>query len=188
VSYFPAFIKLDNKKVLIVGGGNIALEKLEKLLDFTKDITLISKEFSPKIQNLIKDNSLKSFTQKYQKGFIKDYQIIIVAVDDIELQKSIYMESREYNCLFNAVDLPEFCDFIFPSYIKEGDLTIAVSTSGASPAFAKQLRIYIQNLLPKNLNDFLQEMREYRKTLPKGKERMKLLEEKAKNYIKKWQS
>ena len=184
VAYFPAFIKLDEKQILIVGGGKIAQEKLEKLLDFTTQITLVAKEFSPSISKLIEKHTLSSSLQAYKEGMIEGYDIVIVAVDDIELQKSIYKESRRYNCLYNAVDLPKYCDFIFPSYIKEGDLTIAVSTSGASPAFAKQLRIFIQNILPENINEFLQEMREYRKTLPKGKERMKLLEEKAKNYIK----
>ena len=186
MSYFPAFIKLENKKILIIGGGKIANEKLEKLLDFSNEITLISKQFNQDILQLIKQNNLTYIKEEYKKGFIKDFDIVIVAVDDISLQKEIYEESKNYKLLFNAVDLPKYCDFIFPSYIKQGDLTIAVSTSGASPAFAKQLRIYLQNILPKNLNDFLQEMREYRKTLPKGKERMKMLERKAKDYIEKF--
>ncbi len=184
LAYFPAFIKLDNKKTLIVGGGKIAQEKLEKLLDFTSDITLLSKEFSPSIMELIQNSDLSFSKETYKEGMIEGFDIVIVAVDDIELQKRIYQESRSYNCLYNAVDVPEYCDFIFPSYIKDGDLTIAVSTSGASPAMAKQLRLFIQSMLPKDINSFLQEMRAYRKTLPKGKERMRLLEEKAKQYIK----
>ncbi len=186
MAYFPAFIQLNHRKIILIGGGTIAQEKLEKLLDFTDDIVLLSKEFSKEIMALIQQHNL-SYTQKeYQKGDIKGYGIVIVAIDDIQLQEEIHQESRNYNCLVNVVDLPKLCDFIFPSYIKEGDLTIAVSTSGASPAMAKQIRIYIQNLLPKNINDFLQEMREYRKTLPKGKERMQLLEKKAKEYMKKF--
>ena len=183
MAYFPAFIQLQNKKLLIIGGGKIAYEKLEKLLDFTTDITLIAKEFDQRCMKLITKHSLKYHQKSYEAGDIEDFAIVIAAIDDIELQKSIYKETRSYNCLYNAVDVPELCDFIFPSYIKEGDLIIAVSTSGASPAFAKQLRIYLQNLLPKNIDTFLEEMREYRANLPKGKERMKMLEEKAKRYI-----
>ena len=78
--------------------------------------------------------------------------------------------------------------FLFPSYIKKDNLTIAVSTSGASPAMAKHLRIYLQNLIPDSIGEFLQEMKDLRKTLPKGKERMKMLDEKAKNYIQQWSS
>ncbi len=186
MAYFPAFIQLKNRKILIVGGGKIAKEKLEKLLEFTTDIRFISKEFEPTLLEMIQKHSLDYTRKNYEEGDAKEFGIVIAAVDDIQLQKRIHKETRKYNCLYNAVDVPELCDFIFPSFIKQGELTIAVSTSGASPAFAKQLRIYLQNLLPKNIDDFLQEMRAYRKTLPKGKERMKLLEEKAKQYIKGW--
>ena len=186
MAYFPAFIQLNNKKVLIVGGGKIAKEKLEKLLDFTDEIEFIAKEFDDTLLEMIKKHSLSYMQKAYEEGDAANYGIVIAAVDDIELQKRIHKETRKYNCLFNAVDVPELCDFIFPSYIKQGDLTIAVSTSGASPAFAKQLRIYLQKLIPENIDGFLQEMRTYRKSLPKGKERMKLLEEKAKQYIRGW--
>ena len=76
--------------------------------------------------------------------------------------------------------------FIFPSYIKKDDLTIAVSTSGSSPAIAKYLRIYLEKIIPNSIGDFLKKMKEYRKTMPKGKKRMKFLDEKAKEYIKTW--
>jgi precorrin-2 dehydrogenase/sirohydrochlorin ferrochelatase len=184
LAYFPAFIQLQNKKILLVGGGAIAKEKLEKLLDFTTQVTLIATEFSQEILLLIKEYNLSYIQKEYHEGDIKGYDIVIVAVDDIALQESIYKESRGYNCLYNAVDLPKYCDFIFPSYVKRGDLTVAVSTSGSSPAFAKQFRIYLQKLIPENVGEFLDEMKRYRKTLPKGKERMKMLEEKAKQYIK----
>jgi len=183
LNYFPAFIKLDNKKILIIGGGNIAKEKLEKLLDFTNNIALISLEFCDDIKKIINTHSLKYYQNRYKKGFIKDYDIVIVALNDINLQKSIYKESRDYKVLFNAVDLPEFCDFIFPSYIKKGDFTVAISTSGTSPAFAKQFRIFLENIIPSDIEEFLKEMKNLRNTLPKGTKRMKLLEKKAKEYI-----
>ena len=84
------------------------------------------------------------------------------------------------------MDSVDYCDFIFPSYIKKDDLTIAVSTSGASPAMAKHLRRYLERVIPDGIGDFLREMKSLRKTLPKGKERMKMLDEKAENYIKNW--
>ena len=185
MSYFPAFITLENKKILIIGAGNVAYEKLEHLLDFTEDISIISKDFTKQTMELVKKHSLEHLKRSYQTGDIKNFDVIIIAVDDIPLQANIYEEAREYRCLCNAVDSVNYCDFIFPSYIKKGDLTIAVSTSGASPALAKQLRIYLQKLIPENISRFLDEMKALRKTLPKGKERMNLLEEKAKDYIKK---
>ena len=186
MSYFPAFLKLDNKKILIVGGGYIAHEKLEHLLDFTKDITVVALELSDDMLNDISENSLVYEQRKYKVGDIKDFAIVIVAVDDIPLQAEIFQESKKYNCLCNSVDSVNYCDFIFPSYVKKDDLTIAISTSGTSPAMAKHLRIYLQNLIPDGISDFLKEMEDLRKTIPKGKERMKMFDEKAKNYIKNW--
>jgi len=186
MAYFPAFLKLDDKKILIVGGGNIAYEKLEHLLDFTKDLHVIAQEYSDEMLQRIKSENLEFEIRAYKEGDIKDFAIVIVAVDSIELQATIFQESKKYNCLCNAVDSVDYCDFIFPSYIKKGDLTIAVSTSGASPAMAKHLRQYLQNMIPNTISEFLQEMKALRKSLPKGKERMKMLDEKAKKYIEKW--
>ncbi len=186
MSYFPAFLKLDEQKVLIVGGGEIAYEKLVHLLDFTKDIDLIAQEFSDEILKKITENALNFEQRGYEKGDISEYAIVIIAVDDIALQAEIFKESKQYKCLCNAVDSVDYCDFIFPSYIKKDDLTIAVSTSGASPAMAKHLRMYLQNLIPQSIGEFLQEMRGLRERLPKGKERMKMLDEKAKKYIESW--
>ncbi|WP_457746118.1 precorrin-2 dehydrogenase/sirohydrochlorin ferrochelatase family protein [Sulfurimonas sp.] len=186
MSYFPAFLKLDNRKILIVGGGHIAYEKLEHLLDFTKDIYLIAENFSEDMLTKMNSKNLQYETRAYSKGDIKDFAIVVVAVDDISLQGAIFKESKSYNCLCNAVDATEYCDFIFPSYIKKGDLTVAVSTSGASPAMAKHLRIYLQKMIPDSIVEFLQEMKNLRKTLPKGKERMKMLDAKAKKYIASW--
>ena len=186
MAYFPAFLKLDNKKILIVGGGNIAYEKLEHLLDFTQDITVVAEEFTDEILLSIEKRSLKFEKRAYCSGDIQEFAIVVVAVDNIRLQSEIFEESKKYNCLCNAVDSTAYCDFIFPSYIKKGDLTVAVSTSGASPAMAKYLRIFLQKMIPESIVSFLQEMKSLRTNLPKGKERMKMLDEKAKNYIESW--
>lgn len=186
MSYFPAFLKLEDKKILIVGGGKIALEKLEHLLDFTHDIALLSLEFSDAMIQKMKEENLTYEKRAYKVGDIQEYAVVIIAVDDIALQADIFEESKKYNCLCNAVDSVAYCDFIFPSYIKKDDLTIAVSTSGASPAMAKHLRMYLQELIPDGISNFLKEMRHLRATLPKGKERMKMLDNKAKNYIESW--
>ncbi len=183
MSYFPAYLKFDNKKILIIGGGSIACDKLTHLLDFTKDISILSIAINDKIKKLSSMHNIQIISKRYNKNDIDGFDIIIIAANDIELQKKIYDEAREKKILCNAVDSVEFCDFIFPSYIKKGDLNIAVSTSGASPAVAKYLRKYIEKFLPKNIDEFLQKMKYYRKTLPKGVLRMKFLDEKAKRYF-----
>ena len=188
MSYFPAFLKLDNKKILIVGGGYIAYEKLDHLLDFTYDIKVIAPELSTEMQNRIDQEGLIFEKRKYEVGDIAEFAVVIVAVDDIPLQAEIFKESKEYNCLCNSVDSVDYCDFIFPSYIKKDDLTIAVSTSGASPAMAKHLRRFLQESIPDGIGAFLKEMKALRSTLPKGKERMKMLDKKAEDYVNGWRS
>ena len=188
MSYFPTFLKFDNKKVLIIGGGKIANNKLTHLLDFTNKITIITPSISSDMQETIKQNSLSFLNRSYKKGDIKEFDIVVAAINDIPLQQEIFEESRNYRCLYNCVDIKECCDFIFPSYIKKGDLTVSISTAGSSPALTKQLRIYFQEVIPDSIKDFLEEMKNYRKTMPKGNERMKFLETKAKQYLNTWSS
>ena len=185
MSYFPAFIKFDNINLLIIGGGNIASEKVGHLLDFTSNITVLSPKLSKEMENYIKNNNIKYIEKYYHENDIDGFDIVIIAVDDIKLQAKIYKEAKRKHILCNAVDSVDYCDFIFPSYIKKGDLTIAISTSGASPAVAKHLRIFLEKLIPNSIVDFLKEMKLLRKTMPKGKERMEFLDKKAREYFEK---
>ncbi len=185
MAFFPMYMDMENLRVLLVGGGAIATEKLEKLVDFTKEITIITKELSLEANTIIKENCLTLHQRAYREGDIDDFDIVIVATDGIELHRSIYEESRGSRVLVNSVDDTAYCDFIFPSYIKKGDLTISFSTSGASPAFAKQIRAYFQNIIPDNIDEFLTEMKRLRTALPKGRERMEKFENMVKEYISK---
>lgn len=186
MAYFPAFIKFDDKKILIIGGGYVANEKLDHLLDFTNDITLVALDYSEENQKLIDENNLTHYKKAYEPSDIEGFDIVIAAIDDFDLQEEIYFETRGKNILCNCVDLKKYCDFIFPSYVKKGDLTIAISTSGTSPAMAKNLRIYLEKVIPDSIVDFLNKMKEYRKTMPKGRDRMMFLDKKAKDYVDSW--
>jgi precorrin-2 dehydrogenase / sirohydrochlorin ferrochelatase len=177
---------MDKKNVLLIGAGKIASEKLEKFLDFTTSITILASNFDNYIIEKAKEYDLHTIYKEYEVDDIKGFDIVVVAIDDKSLQKDIYIECKNKNILCNCVDLQEYCDFIFPSYIKEGDLTVVISTSGSSPAFAKRFKEYIKDKLPKDIKEFLEQMRGLRQTLPKGKERMKFLDKKVKEYIKSW--
>jgi precorrin-2 dehydrogenase/sirohydrochlorin ferrochelatase len=183
MSFFPAYFNLENKRILLIGGGYIALEKLEKLVDFTEEIDVIAKEVSEEFLLFAQKHHLSIEKRAYVVGDILSYDVVIVATDTVTLHKAIYEESRTTRILVNSVDNTAYCDFIFPSYIKKGDLTISISTSGASPAMAKRLRAYIEKLIPSSIETFLKEMRSLRKTMPKGKERMKFFEEKSDDFM-----
>ena len=179
------YMNMEGLRVLLVGGGTIATEKLEKLLDFTKEITVISRELSPECRMLISDHCLTLYQRDYHKGDIEDFDIVIVATDTVDLHRAIYEESRGTRVLVNSVDDTAYCDFIFPSYIKRGDLTVSFSTSGASPAFAKQIRLYFERVIPESVDEFLQQMKHLRTVLPKGKERMQKFESMVQEYMTK---
>ena len=186
MSYFPMSYSMNNKKVLLIGAGVIANAKLQKLLEFTEDITIISSDISEGVESASKKCNLQIKNREYHKDDIKGFDIVIAAINNIALQEKIYFECKKEKILYNCSDIQEYCDFIFPSYIKEGDLTIAISTNGSSPAFAKRFKEYLKNILPKDISSFLLQMKNLRKELPKGKERMNYLDEKVKEYIKSW--
>jgi precorrin-2 dehydrogenase/sirohydrochlorin ferrochelatase len=175
---------MNDLKVLVVGGGYIATEKLEKLVDFTKEITVITAEMSGGANTLIKEHGLTLYQRTYQTGDIEGFDIVIVATDTVDLHKEIYEESRGSRILVNSVDNTEFCDFIFPSYVQKGDLTIAFSTGGASPSFAKYIRRHFEKIIPDTVGDFLNKMKTLRSTMPKGKERMMYFDGLVEKYFK----
>jgi precorrin-2 dehydrogenase/sirohydrochlorin ferrochelatase len=175
---------MQNLKVLVVGGGYIATEKLEKLVDFTTQITVIALRVEDEALSIIEKHNLTLHKRAYRSGDIKDFDIVIVATDTVELHKEIYDESRGSRILVNSVDNTDYCDFIFPSYVKKDDLTIAFSTGGASPAFAKHIRRHFEKIIPDSVGEFLKKMKALRTTMPKGKERMKYFDEMVEKYFK----
>lgn len=185
MSFFPMYMDVCKFKILVVGGGAIAADKIEKLVEFTSDITVISPEVSAKANCLIKEHGLILYKKKYQKDDIKGFDMVIVATDTVDLHREIYEESRNHRILVNSVDNTAYCDFIFPSYIKQGDLLISFSTGGASPAFTKQLRSYFLSKIPNTVGVFLENMKKLRAQIPKGKERMQKFDKMAKEFIEK---
>jgi len=183
MAYFPMFMDMSNLKVLVVGGGAIATEKLEKLVDFTKEITVIAETISPEADCLIKDHCLTCYARLYRAGDIAGFDIVIVATDTVALHRAIYEESRGSRILVNSVDNTDYCDFIFPSYVKKEDLTIAFSTGGTSPAFAKYIRRHFERIIPDNVGEFLHKMKRLRSEIPKGRERMEQFDEMAASFI-----
>ena len=183
MSFFPIYIDLKNLKILVVGGGHIASEKIEKLIPFTKKITIITSETSMEIHTLIRDHGLILHQRAYEKGDIEGFDLVVIATNTLELHKTIYEESRASRIFVNSVDSTKYCDFIFPAYVQKGDLTIAFSTGGASPAFTKKMRQYFEKNIPNSVAFFLEKMKSLRATMPKGKERMKYFDALVERYF-----
>ncbi len=170
---FPAYIDLSHSSVLVVGGGNVALRKVEKLLNFTRNITIVAPRVVRELELLAREKDLVLKRRKFLKGDLKGKSLVIVAVDDLSLQREIFEMCSKKGILCNSVDSPKYCSFIFPSLIVRGDLVIGINTAGRAPALSKKVRELIEECLPSNVREILEKVAEEREKLPKGKDRQK---------------
>lgn len=177
-------LNITDKKILLVGGGEVAAFKFNKITEYCPSfLKVVAREFSPKIT----ENN-KSFCQLIQKDFemtdLDGMDLVIVAVNDLDLQQEIYDECNKRKVLCNCVDELKRCDFIFSSTIKRGNIIISVSSSGKAPGFIVALKEYIDLLLPENIEDKLKEIMALRNSLPSGKERMARIREESQAYFR----
>ena len=140
MSYYPVFLQLEDKIALVVGGGRVAQRKVETLLQYGASIHIVSKVLTTKLKQLIDVNKVRLLGGKMRDEFFDGVFIVIAATDDKELNSRVSESARNRGLLVNAVDQPSDCNFIVPSIVRKGDLSIAISTSGKSPALAKKIR------------------------------------------------
>lgn len=138
--YYPVFLNLEGKSVLIVGGGKVAQRKVETLLECGAVIQLVARELTPALEKLKAQQRVAHPALKFQEAQLSDIFMVIVATDDRVLNQKVSQAARDRGLLVNAVDQPADCNFIVPSVLRRGGLQIAVSTSGQSPVLAKKIR------------------------------------------------
>lgn len=140
MSYYPVFLQLEDRPALVVGGGAVASRKVETLLAYGASVYVVSKAFTPALQGLIHEGRVTSLGERFEEKHLDGMFLVIAATDDETLNHEVSEQARSRGLLVNAVDQPADCTFIVPSIVRRGDLLIAISTSGKSPAFAKRLR------------------------------------------------
>lgn len=144
MGYFPFFVDVENQNCLVVGGGVVALRKIEKLLPFNPNITVVSPKVHKEILSIENINIIK---RKFDFNDLNEKSFVITATDDKVLNKEIYNFCKENNIPVNTVDDKDNCSFIFPALARNNGVTVAISTSGKSPLYAKYLRKKIENLI-----------------------------------------
>ncbi|MEP7252074.1 MAG: TSUP family transporter [Ginsengibacter sp.] len=158
---FPVFLKLETLRLLIIGGGNVGLEKLSTVVENSPSthIYLVSITVNDKIYELAKNISNITIEQRqYNIADIENADIIIAAVNDIETSTTIRHDAHQKGKLVNVADKPELCDFYLSSVVKKGNLKIAISTNGKSPTIAKRLKEQINELMPDEIDNLLDNM------------------------------
>lgn len=136
--FYPINLNLENVNITIIGGGKIAYRKCMSFLMFTKNITVISKDFVSEFNN-IKDE-ITLIKDVYKEQYIKESFIVVASTDNRELNKEIGLYCKNNNKLFNIVDNKELSNIIIPSIIKKGDLVISISTNGKSPSLSSKIK------------------------------------------------
>lgn len=154
---FPIFLKLEQLSVLIVGGGNVGLEKLEAILRNSPktSITLVAPEIKKEIVELTENHSIRLVYEKYDERFLENIDLALAATDSFETNQQIKNDCKTRKILVNVADTPDLCDFYLSSVVQKGDLKIAISTNGKSPTFAKRFREVLEEILPDSLQETL---------------------------------
>jgi precorrin-2 dehydrogenase/sirohydrochlorin ferrochelatase len=163
MSYYPILVDLEGRKVLVVGGGSVARRKIETLLKCSARVVLVSMDLNPALRGYVDAGKVEYLGREFNEGHMDNVFMVIAATDDAELNHRISRAAEEKNILVNAVDQPVDCNFIVPSIVKRGDLLIAISTSGKSPAFAKRIRKELTDQLGIEYEYFLRLMGRIRK-------------------------
>lgn len=139
-AYFPICLNLKDKRCLVIGGGLVALRKVKVLREYQLDISIVSPEIIPELMSLV-DNMKIGFIQRtFRRGDLDRCGLAIAATDNRDVNLMVADEARKVRVPVNVVDDAESSDFIFPSNLRRGEITIAISTSGLSPALARKLR------------------------------------------------
>ena len=145
---FPLFFKLEDRKVLIVGGGEVALRKADLLSRAGACITILAPDISHELQALLTDSKHKFIYKNYNKTYMSGARVIIAATDDETLNHQIHADATELNIPVNVVDTPHLCDFIFPAIIDRNPIVIGISSNGKAPVLARLLRARLETLIP----------------------------------------
>jgi precorrin-2 dehydrogenase / sirohydrochlorin ferrochelatase len=143
-SYYPLVFDIESKKCVVIGGGQVALRKVKSLLEHGADVTVISPRFCAGLRELAEKGKIIPLRRAYRPGDLENACIAIAASSSTKVNAKAAQEAKEGRVPVNVVDVPRLSDFIVPSSMTRGDLTIAVSTGGNSPALARKIRIKLE--------------------------------------------
>ncbi|HTU96632.1 MAG TPA: bifunctional precorrin-2 dehydrogenase/sirohydrochlorin ferrochelatase [Solirubrobacteraceae bacterium] len=178
--FYIACLRLKGRRCVVVGGGDIGLEKVEGLLACDAAVTLIAPEAHPALLELADEGSIRWERRAYESGDLEGCLIAIAATDDTDVNIRVFDDAERRAMLVNVVDVPPLCNFILPAIVRTGPLAVAISTAGASPALAKRMKREIADLFGEPYADLavlLNDARGWAKgTLPTYQDRKEFFE------------
>ncbi len=176
---YPIFLKLNKKRCVVIGGGRTATRKVKALLQAKAKVTVISPKLTKELEKLAENGSIKVIKREYKEGDLNKYFLVFAATDSEEINKKVIKEAKKKKILCNIVDAPKYCDFYVPAVYAQGNLKIAISTNGKSPALARKIKEELSNIYGKEVALFLNLLASFRKRtkakFPNEKKRKEIL-------------
>ena len=147
--YYPIYLNLKGRKTVIIGGGVKTVKKVLSLMETQSNIVVISKAIVPELQSLADDNQITIVKRVYKNGDLKDaFMVIVMDTSDSSINHAVHQEAYERNIVCNVEDVTDLCTFITPAIVRRGDVTVAISTAGTSPALARKFREVLSGTSP----------------------------------------
>ena len=185
---YPVFLKVSQLNILIVGGGNVAEEKLTFLLKSSPNakVEMVSPMYREATIALANKFSITMHDDSYASNYLDGKHMVVATTDNVPVNEQVYHDCRARQILVNVADNPPFCDFYMGGIVTKGNVKVAISTNGKSPTTAKRLRQFFEDVIPENIDDLVKNLNEYRKTI-KGdfEEKVETLNEFTKGLVEK---
>ena len=164
---YPIFLKTSKLTILIVGGGNVAEEKLTFLTKSSPDanVVMVSPEYRESTLQLAKRYNVELILDEYREKYLVGKHLIVATTDNPEVNIQVYQDCRKLDKLVNVADNPPYCDFYMGGIVTKGNVKIAISTNGKSPTTAKRLRQFFEEVIPEDINKMVLNLNSFRKTI-----------------------
>ena len=160
---YPIFLELGGRRVVVVGGGTVAVRKAQTLLDAGARLVVVTEEASDVLTVLCAQHGAEIVRSKYSKQYIAEAVLVVAATNDAKVNEQVYRDCQSLEILCNVVDDPQHCDFFVPAVVKRGDLQIAIGTEGYCPAYAGHLRQKLEAMFTEEHGRFLAELERVRR-------------------------
>lgn len=168
-SYFPILIDLNQFSALVIGGGNIATRKINNLLSFNAEITVLSPKINSEIESLVKQNKIKFIKREYHKNDVENFKLVFCATNNETVNKIVRQDCEKMGILLNVADVPDLCNFIMPATIQRGALTLSIGSQGKAPFFVRETKKKLNNFLSPHTADIVNIANAFReKMIKKG--------------------
>ncbi len=165
MGYYPVFLEMKDRRCVVIGGGAVAERKVVGLVEVGANVTVISPGITDGLRDLLTQGAIRHVAREYQTGDLAGYDLVFVATDNSEINAAVSGEARSLRIWVNSADDPDHCDFILPGVIRRGDLAVAVSTGGVSPALTRAIQEELDEYFTADYASFVRIVGEVRREL-----------------------